>query len=558
MISCSQRRGQGVVMKQVCMAIAAVIAIGLPSGCGLYIHDPSLKESAEATRTLVSESDLSKQINGVLTGAADLASRQEAAVINFYIMRRNQQLLRLLQPDVLEKAAFTGSNASVSYVKSGSGYVRNPADLQTDLAYAINCRLNDLLDAPSPTCELDRTIASRNATQLTTLRNSSFPEIQFTNLEGLNLTVRNVRAQLLQAIAEGAKANPDLPDDPRREMTCDDAIAVTKAPAAPATPSTTDRIENLFRAYAAVCAAAEKGRLAAEPVLQGKSSSALGRVVSEIASLQVERERQQREGLRLADEMKALLKQIAAAQGPGPAESAVAKLFEKVQKALKQANGAAKLAGLRELADQTDTVLQIELTNSAADASGAAAATPPTEQASVKARGEALVRLASAGATALDAHRGKAPSARAQALIISRAVLTQQIEVAALQVSLIETKLRLLTAQRDFIVNEVHQLAESGLYLERSELGSNQTKLALMRLAAAWDTGQIEEEAITYRIFAAERDTSIRISASNARNLQAAVLAASDQIVAYSKGGLTKEMIADTFAKLFISGALLK
>jgi hypothetical protein len=104
----------------------------------------------------------------------------------------------------------------------------------------------------------------------------------------------------------------------------------------------------------------------------------------------------------------------------------------------------------------------------------------------------------------------------------------------------------------------VHQLAEAGLYLELRQLGANQTKLALTRLAAAWDSGQIEEQAITYRIFAAERETSIRISASNVQNLQAAVLAATDQIVAYSKGGLTKEMIADTLAKLFIGGALLK
>ncbi len=559
----SQRPGQGAVMKQVYSGIATVIAIGLLSGCGLYIHDPSLKESAEATRTLVSESDLSKQINGVLTGAADLAKRQEVAVVNFYIMRRNQQLLRLLQPDVLEEAAFTGSNASVSYVKSTSGYVRNAVDLRTDVAYAINCRLNDLLDdpsldAPSLTCELDRKIKLREPTQLTILRNVSFPQIQFTNTAGLEGIVADTRAQLRKAIADRAAANPNLPDDPRGDMDCADISPETKAAAATATPSTTDPVENLFMAYALACDNAEKGRRAAQPVLQGQPSSALGKVVSEIASLRAERVRQQMEGFRLAVEMKALLKQIAAAQGPGPAEAAVTKLLEKVQNPLKQANGAAKLAGLRELADQTDTLLQIELTNSAADASGAAAATPPAEQDSVKAKGEALVRLASAGATPLDAYRGKAPAARAQALIISRAVLTQQIEVAALQVSLIEAKLRLLIAQRDFMVNEVHQLAEAGLYLERPELGSNQAKLALTRLATAWDSGQIEEQAITYRNFAAERETSIRISASNARNLQAAVLAASDQIVAYTKGGLTKEMIADTFAKLFIGGALLK
>lgn len=536
----------------------AVFAIGLLSGCGLYIHDPSLQESAEKTRTLVAESDLSNQINGVLTGAADLAKRQEAAVVNFYIMRRNQQLLRLLQPDLLEDTAFFGNDDIVSYVKSGSGYVRNPVDLQTDLAFAINCRLNDLLGAPSITCERDRKINLRDSTQLTDLRNSSFPEVLFTNLAGLNANVKNTRALLLKAIAKHAADNPDLPDDPRGKMACADISAATKATAAKATPSTTDPVQDFFMAYAVACDTAEKEVLAAKPVLQGESSSLLSKVVSEIASLQVERERQQLEGFRLAVEMKDLLKQITTAQGPGPAEAAVPGLFEKVQKALKGANGAAKLLGLRELAKQTDALLQIELTKSAAAASGAKAATSATEQASVKAKGEALLRLASAGATALDAYRDEAPAARAQALIISRVVLTQQIEVAALEVSLAETKLRLLIAQRDFMVNEVHQLAEAGLYRQRPQLGSNQAKLALTRLAASWDTGQIQEHMITYRIFAAERDTSIRISTSNARNLQAAVLAATDQIVAYTKGGLTKEMIADTFAKLFIGGALLK
>ena len=546
------------VLKQVYSRIATVLAIGLLSGCGLYIHDTSLQESAEATRNLVSESDLSNQINGVLAGAADLAKRQETAVVNFYIMRRNQQLMRLLQPDVLEEAALTGSDSSVSYARSSSGFVRNPFDLRNDLAYVINCRLNDLLDLPALTCEGNGNITLRDPRQLNVLRNSSFAEIQFTNAAGLDHSVVNARAQMLRAIAGRVAADPDLPDDPRGKMDCADISTETKAAAATAPPGPTDPVDNFFLAYAVACDNAEKGRLAAQPVLRGTPSSALDKIVSEIASLSAERDRQQREGFRIAVEMQALLKQIAAAQGRGPTEGALAELFDKVQNALKQANGAAKLAGLRELANQTDALLQIELTKSAADASGTAAGAPPAEQASVKAKGEALLLLVSAGATALDAYRDKTPSARAQALIISRAILTQQTEVAALQVSLIETKLRLLTAQRDFMINEVHQLAEAGLYLELPQLESNALKSALIRLAAAWDVGRIDEQAITYRIFAAERETSIRISASNARNLQAAVLAASGQIVAYSKGGLTKEMIADTFAKLFIGGALLK
>ena len=151
-------------------------------------------------------------------------------------------------------------------------------------------------------------------------------------------------------------------------------------------------------ADALACDNAEKGRRRRSPCYKANPRAHWAKLYPRSHRSGAERVRQQMEGFRLAVEMKALLKQIAAAQGPGPAEAAVTKLLEKVQNPLKQANGAAKLAGLRELADQTDTLLQIELTNSAADASGAAAATPPAEQDSVKAKGEALVRLASAGA----------------------------------------------------------------------------------------------------------------------------------------------------------------
>jgi hypothetical protein len=543
-------------MKQAHKFTAVTMSIGLLSGCGLYMHDDSLQQSAESTRKLVSEADLSTQINGQLTGAADLANRQEAAIVNFYVMRRNQQLLALLQPDVLEKGAFHGDAATVSYVQNGSGFVRNPADLRADLGEAINCRLDALLVGPS--CAIDpKTLQPAKATvrdwdALTNIRDTSFPEIQFTNADGLDLNVKNALTELQNQIAARKKAEPDLPDDPRGNMACADISAETKA-AAPIAEPTTDLVENAFNSYATACSSAELGRAAAQPILQGASGSELAAIVDEIAKLHTQRELQLREGFRLATEMKALMKQIAAAQGPGPAQAGLAQALENAQKLLKEANGIAKLAGLRELADQTDSLLQIELNNSAAEAAGAPAATPPAAKDELTAKGEALVKLASAGAGVLDAYRDEAPSARAQALIVSRVALTQQIEVATLEAALLETKLRLLTAARTFMVNEAHQLAEAGLALQTPELGSNQTRNVLNSLAAAWDVGQIEERTITYRVFAAERETSIRISASNARNMQAAVLAASDQIVAYTKGGITKEMLTQLFAAILTS-----
>jgi hypothetical protein len=53
--------------------VVAMTAALLLAGCGLYIHDPSLHESVESTRSLVSAADLSKQINDEIAGAANLA-----------------------------------------------------------------------------------------------------------------------------------------------------------------------------------------------------------------------------------------------------------------------------------------------------------------------------------------------------------------------------------------------------------------------------------------------------------------------------------------------------
>ena len=465
----------------------------------------------------------------------------------------------------LEANAFADSGTEASFIKKGSGYARNPADLQGDIARTINCRLSALLAAAPANCTLPA------GKTLTFLRNASFPELQFPNAQGVAGLVDGARKRLQVAIAEAAALNPDLPEDPRGKMSCEDISAETKAAAAtpdanpPATPP--DRVDVVFRSYATACLNAETAASLAEPVLLGEPNSLFDTLSKQIKQLRVDRAARALEGFRLAQQTKAWLKDIGSAQGPGPAETAIGAALAKLQDDLGKAKGAAKLAGLRALADKTDELLQIELTNAAGGASGnaktatAGSATTTTTPASadgLTAQGQAIVNLVKKGATAIDAYRGKEPSARAQELIIARAVLTQQTEVAALEAASDETQLRLLIAKRDFTINEVHLLAEGGLYLTRTELGTEQTHLALVRLAAAWDTGRIEEEAIAYRMFAAQRDTAIRISASNAKNLQAVVLAATDQIVAYTKGGLTKEMIADTFAKLFIGGALLK
>jgi hypothetical protein len=535
---------------------AAMAAVVLLSGCGLYIHDPSLQESAEATRTLVSEADLSKQINDELQGAATLARQQEAAVAGFYVMRRNQELLALLQPDVLEEQAFADTGDVASFLKSGSGYVRNPADLTGDIALAINCRLDELLAQPSPTCKLDRSATIRDRDTLVHLRNTSFPEIQFANTQGLVVVVSNARNRLLDSIAKAAAKDPSLPEDPRGKMACADIGPETREKARTFMPDPTapDRVEIDFMSYAIACQNADLGRLQAEPLLEGNEQSALTVLSAEIDRLRAEREQQTIEGFRLATELKALLREIGAAQGLGPTEAALTASLQKAQEALKQATGIAKLAGLREVASKADELLQIELTKAAGAANAGAQGTPSD----LTKTGQAVVTLATRSAAAIDAYEGKAPSARAQELIIARVALTQQIEVATLEAALTEAQLRLLIAKRDFMINEVHLLAESGLFLTRQELGSRQVDLSITRLAAAWDTGRIAQELITYRLFALQRDTAIRISATNAKNLQAAVLAATDQIVAYSKGGITKEAIADMFAKLFIGGALLK
>jgi hypothetical protein len=198
-----------------------------------------------------------------------------------------------------------------------------------------------LLARASVTCKLDRTVPLRDKDALTTLRNTSFAEIQFPNAQGLSIATQAARSNLQKVIAEEA---------------------------------------------------------AAESIM-------------------------------------------------------------KFQDVLKQAKGIAKLAGLRELADKADGLLQIELSNAAGASSGGTTTTGAagtSAPGTLAACGQAIITLATKGAAVVDTYRGETPSARAQSLIIARVALTQQIEVAALEAALTETELRLLIAKRDCMITAVH------------------------------------------------------------------------------------------------------
>jgi hypothetical protein len=536
----------------------------LLSACGLYIHDPTLQENAEKSRTLVSEADLSAQVLQQIDGAQGLAKRHESAVLGFFIMKRNQQFLGLLQPDVLEAGAFgDGTGPQRAYVPKNGGFARDMADFEHDVKYAIDCRLDALLktgdvvsecllgENPSPT--------ARSVKDYQALRIEARPELEFKGLRQLASVVEsNRRAFLKELRTDGG------PPDQRQDYSCEQAVA-DKEPI----PLTSSRgvaygsyvsgCENLLFALDAAIlpfSGEKDSKIKAEP------KSLLAQVAEQVRALETERSALEAGGAVLASELRAIESEIEKSAQPGKLSGALAARLEDFRKKLNLAHGISQLAGLQHLADLTDELLQIELSegaqassDGAAAGSGAAAADKPTE---IEKKGEAILRVTAAAASAIDAYSGNAPNARAQSLIIARVALTQRIEVAGLQSGLIDRKLLLLRAQRRLFVSEVGHLANGGLYLLHEHLKSDAPKAALTHLAASWDDGRLEAQLVPYRILALERETSMRISATNAKHLQASVLAATDAIVAYSKGGITKEAIADIFAKLFIGGALLK
>src|SRR5262249_32800641 len=135
------------IMRSKWNGLLAMSCAFLLNACGLYIHDQTLQENAEKSRTLVSEADLSAQVVQQIGGAQALARRHETAALNFFIMKRNQQLLGLLQPDVLQDGAFgDGAGVDRAYVpKTGGGFARDMADFERDVKNVIDCRLDALL-----------------------------------------------------------------------------------------------------------------------------------------------------------------------------------------------------------------------------------------------------------------------------------------------------------------------------------------------------------------------------------------------------------------------------
>ncbi|HWA47190.1 MAG TPA: hypothetical protein VG742_02900 [Dongiaceae bacterium] len=554
--------------------------------CGLYIHDPSLQESAEKTRTLVSEADLSAQILQQVNGAQALGKRQEGAVLGFYVMRRNEQLLSLTQPDVLARGAFgDGTAAERAYVPKGTGFARDMAAFGRDVKQTIDCRLDVLLTDLSlalPTTALpSATVAEcagrvpkdRTRAEYEKLRVEADPALEFKNLRGLIVNMTASKRDFVEARKADATADSSADSDPRLDYTCDQ-IPEADRTAATTMPDTTTASGASYASFVLACMNLEAGLEASDSAFDNPpddsipdeeerpnaaATSLIGSVREQIAALQLERQMLESEGARLQAELRGIEQEIKAAAQPGKLEAGLAAKLEQFRGKLNAAHGVAQLASLHELADLTDELLQIELTEGAKPGSSAAAGTAAAETPSeIEKKGEAILRVTKAAASAIDAYSGNAPNARAQSLIIARVAVTQRIEVARLEANLLDQKLLLLRAQRRLLIDEVGHLANAALYLQHDHLKDGAPKAALTHLAAAWDNGRLQAEIVPYRILSAERETAIRISATNATHLQASVLAATDAIVAYSKGGLTKEAIADVFAKLFIGGALLK
>lgn len=545
--------------------------------CGLYIHDPSLQESAEKTRSLVTEADLSAQVLQQVSGAQALGRRQELAVLGFYLMRRNEQLLSLTQPDVLARGAFgDGTAEQRAYVPKGAGFARDMTAFSRDVKQTIDCRLDVLLTdvrLALPTMTLpSATVAEcagsvprdRTREDYEKLRVEADPALEFKNLRGLLVNVAASQRQFVQDRKADIAVDPQAASDPRLNYTCDQIPEADRT----AAPDTTTASGTSYANFVLACMNLEAGLEASDSAFNSpddvnrpiaEAASLLGSVTAQIDTLELERQMLEAAGSQLQAELRGIEQEIKADARPGKLEAGLAAKLEQFRGKLNAAHGAAQLASLHDLADLTDELLQIELTEGAQPGSGAAASTTAAATPSeIEQKGEAILRVTKAAASAIDAYSGNAPNARAQSLIIARVAVTQRIEVARLEANLLDQKLLLLRAQRRLLIDEVGHLANAALYLQHDHLKEGAPKAALTHLASAWDNGRLQAEVVPYRILSLERETAIRISATNATHLQASVLAATDAIVAYSKGGLTKEAIADVFAKLFIGGALLK
>ncbi len=537
------------------MAVAVLLAATCLSSCAVYLHDDGLEASATAAAKSVDNADVSGDVTATLKSAADLAKKEEAAVVAFWISQRNRELINLLQPDPLERRYFTTER---KYSGLPGSYTRDPAVLHADIKQTVDCRLDELLangEMFAGCMVTEHGIvppASRSEDDYTKLRNVSFSELQFSQsqIEAARGSVETAQ----QNLANEFKKHPGSIWEKNYDFSCDSLgkIDTGKLAADPATSG--DDVALAAVEYGIMCQSLATNLAGSRANIPGLGRGNKGLIQQNRDALdKLITEEESRE--KLIVQLQAEARKIqTATSGPGPAQKDLEVAVSTFHDLLTQADGAAKLSGLLQLQTLLDQLTGIELDKASADATkGSVGAGDATTE-----RGVALLKLADATAAAVDAFRNAVPAEKAQSLVIAAIAVQQQISVAKIEADLDQTKIRLRTGLDRLYTNEVHALSQAGLVLSESVIHPNANHDAVVYLAAAWDSCRIPAALLPYREMEAEREASIEISAVNAADTQKVIAAATAAITAYAKGGITQAEVADTLSKFFIGGAILK
>ncbi len=546
------------------------VLVGTP-GCNVYLHNDSFDTQASQARKDFGKIDVSAVFKQQQARLTALETKEDQAVTAFNVYRRDSVAIDIIRPPPQ-----SSSSTPLGRPLQDSQLASPDANLCASKLKA-KARLDCVLRQ-----DLDAIVGNTSITDDDLLTIASLPETIRIDLDS---TAAAARAAF--SVTRDAYIKERRPSDDKWPTDCASILKKGRVDGS-------DRLSQLRERMFEQCS----GMPVADPIKDIRVGGRLGDAVQEYRAALINRQQQLAE----SENLQAQLKALGIPEAPVPIAGDVTSGIATAREALNKAQGIAAKIGWTQVSCAIDDLLTKELmppstATSPAPPSGSPPApalpstasahsackttapnlTTPTSSASPSTKaaddqkGATVLQLALPVTDTIDTYRKQTTLEHVNSLLVAKAQVTHQLNIAAVQADYTEDQIRLASAKALSLARQLRHVKRAMSFTKAIPDGANfdeivasgkpgaldATGMALSEWAASQNEGYVVWRVLDMKEYQLERAYTVKLAATTNEDFKNLLQPVFNDLEAYGKGGIPPEALARVLADLGLLSALV-
>ena len=544
------------------------VLVGTP-GCNVYLHNDSFDTQASQAKKDFGKIDVSAVFKQQQARMTVLENKEDQAVTAFNVYRRDSVAIDIIRPPPQSSSSTPlGRPPQDSQLASPGG------NLCASL-FAAKARLDCVLRQ-----DLVAIVGDTPITDDDLLTIASLPETIRIDLDS---TAAAARAAF--SVTRDAYIKERRPSDDKWPTDCPSILKNGRVDGS-------DRLSQLRERMFEQCS----GMAISDPIKDIRVGGRLGEAVQEYRDALINRQ----ERLAESENLQAQLKALGIPEAPVPIAGDVTSRIATAREALNKAQGIAAKIGWRQVSCAIDDLLTKELmppSTATAPPSGSPSApalpstasaqsackttapnlstsrssASPSTKAADEQKGATVLRLALPVTDTIDTYRKQTTLEHVNSLLVAKAQVTHQINIAGVQADYAEDQIRLASAKALSLARQLRRVRRAMSFTNAIPDGANFDEIvalgkpgaldaagmALSEWAASQNEGYVVWRVLDMKEYQLERAYTVKLAATTNEDFKNLLQPVFNDLEAYGKGGIPPEALARVLADLGLLSALV-